>query len=336
MNKRRLIGMAAVVGVVTVAAILWRIGPWSDDTYDGTVVASGTIDATEVEVAFRMSGILQSRPVDEGSVVRMGEVLAELDPREMAARVHRARATEQAALARLKDLERGYRPEEIAEARAQVELARVSREFLEEEAKRSVALHETGALSRQRRDKDVTAAAVAREEHRAAQERLRLLQAGYRAETVNAARAEFERAQAELAAALVDLEDLQARSTIAGTVTRKHAEPGETVAAGRPVLTVTDLAQSWVRVYIPEQEIGKVRLGAPAAIRIDTFPEREFVGRVSYVASEAEFTPKNVQTQEERVKLVFAVNVTADNPAGVLKPGMPADVYIRTDGDLHP
>ena len=102
------------------------------------------------------------------------------------------------------------------------------------------------------------------------------------------------------------------------------------------MLTVTDLARPWVRVYIPEHQIGRVRVGAAASIEVDTFPDRKFDGRVSYVASQAEFTPKNVQTQEERVKLVFAVNVTADNPDGVLKPGMPADVYIRTDGGPQP
>jgi len=335
MNRVRWLGVAAVAAAI-VAVASWRFGPWSVTPDAGTVMASGTIDATEVAVSFRMPGILQARPVDEGSIVRMGQVLAELDPREMIARVHSAKAAEQTALARLKDLEQGYRPEEIAEARAQVELARASREFLEEEAARSEALFATGALSRQRRDKDATAAIVAREQHRAAQERLRLLQAGYREETVNAARAQLAEAQAALAAANVDLEDLQAKSTIDGTVTRKHAEPGETLAAGRPVLTVTDLAQPWVRVYIPEHQIGRVRVGAAASIAVDTFPDRKFDGRVSYVASQAEFTPKNVQTQEERVKLVFAVNVTADNPDGVLKPGMPADVYIRTDGGPQP
>lgn len=335
MNRVRWLGVAAVAAAI-VAVASWRFGPWSVTPDADTVMASGTIDATEVAVSFRMPGILQARPVDEGSIVRMGQVLAELDPREMIARVHSAKAAEQTALARLKDLEQGYRPEEIAEARAQVELARASREFLEEEAARSEALFATGALSRQRRDKDATAAIVAREQHRAAQERLRLLQAGYREETVNAARAQLAEAQAALAAANVDLEDLQAKSTIDGTVTRKHAEPGETLAAGRPVLTVTDLAQPWVRVYIPEHQIGRVRVGAAASIAVDTFPDRKFDGRVSYVASQAEFTPKNVQTQEERVKLVFAVNVTADNPDGVLKPGMPADVYIRTDGGPQP
>ena len=171
MNRVRWMVVAAAAAAI-LAVVLWRFGPWTAPPDADTVMASGTIDATEVAVSFRMPGILQTRPVDEGSVVRMGQVLADLDPREMAARVHRARAAEQAALARLKDLERGYRPEEIAEARAQVELARASRQFLEEEAARSEALFETGALSRQRRDKDATAAIVAREQHHAAQERL--------------------------------------------------------------------------------------------------------------------------------------------------------------------
>lgn len=333
MNKHRLVWTVGIAGLAALIVASWRLALWRGAAEIDEVVASGTIDATEVEIAFRMPGILQRRPVEEGSVVKQGEVLAELDAREMEARVNRARATEQAALARLRDLESGYRPEEIAEARANVELARANSVFLADEAVRSAALFESGALSRQRRDKDATAAAVAREQMQAAEQRLRMLLAGYRGETVNAARAELELARAELAAALVDLEDLQARARFDGTVTREHAEPGETVAAGRPVLTVTDLAQAWVRVYIPEQDIGRVRLGAPATIRVDTFPDRGFDGRVTYVASEAEFTPKNVQTQEERVKLVFAVNVTADNPDGVLKPGMPADVYIRSGND---
>ena len=132
-----------------------------------------------------------------------------------------------------------------------------------------------------------------------------------------------------MAAARVAWEDLQVKSTVAGVVTRTHAEVGETLGAGRPVVTVTDISKPWVRVYIPENQIGKVRLGAAAKIKIDTYPDREFAGRVSYVSSQAEFTPKNVQTQEERVKLVFAVNVTLDNRDGTLKPGMPADVYYR-------
>ena len=121
---------------------------------------------------------------------------------------------------------------------------------------------------------------------------------------------------------------MQLQAPRAGTVTRTHAEPGETLAAGRPVLTLTDLARPWVRVYIPEHEIGRVRLGAPATITVDSHPGESIDGRVRYVAPQAEFTPKNVQTKEQRVKLVFAVDVEAANARGILKPGMPADVRI--------
>lgn len=326
MNKRIVIVGILAAGVG--AALLWKLAPWGPHPDDGKVFASGTIDATEIAVSFRVPGILRSRPVDEGNRVKPGDMLATLDEREAVARLHQAEAAQQAARARLNDLRQGYRPQEIAEARAQVEQARANRVNLEEEAMRSEALFLGGATSRQRRDKDGTAAAVAVQQLNGTQERLKLLQSGFRPETINAAQAQFDEARAAVEAARVAREDLQARSPVEGVITRTHAEAGETVGAGRPVLTVTDVSRPWVRVYIPENQIAKVRVGAVAKVKVDTFPEREFDGRVSYVSSQAEFTPKNVQTQEERVKLVFAVNVTLENRDGTLKPGMPADVYI--------
>lgn len=328
MNKKIVIVGILAAGIG--AAVLWKLAPWEARPDDGTVFASGTMDATEIAVSFRMPGILHSRPVEEGSRVKSGELLAALDERESVARLHQVEAAQQAAQAHLKDLEQGYRPQEIAEARAQTGQAQANLANLEEEARRSEALFHGGATSQQRRDKDRTAAAVATEQHRAAQERLKLLLGGYRPETINAARAQFDEAQAAVEAARVSREDLQVKSPVDGVITRTHAEVGETLGAGRPVVTVTDISRPWVRVYIPENQIGKVRLGAAAKIKVDTFPNREFDGRVSYVSSQAEFTPKNVQTQEERVKLVFAVNVTLDNRDGTLKPGMPADVTIAT------
>lgn len=331
MSKRGLIVLIALAGLVLAGAALWKIKPWTTPADSGAVIASGTVEATEVSISFRMAGILRNRPVDEGSVVKVGELLAELDTREANARLQQALAAEQAAQARLKDLAQGYRPEEIAEAQAQVQHAEVNLRNLEEELDRSERLFGLGFISHEKRDKDAAAVAMAAAQYRAAAQRLKLLRGGFRKETIAVARAQLAEAQAAVEAARVALEDLRVTSTINGTVTRKHAEPGEMLATGRPVVTITDLAQPWVRVYIPEQRIGKVRLGAPARIKVDTFPNREFAGRVSYVSSQAEFTPKNVQTQEERVKLVFAVNVSADNPDGILKPGMPADVYIQTD-----
>jgi len=326
MNKKIVIVGVLVAGIG--AAALWKFAPWTARPDDGAVFASGTMDATEIAVSFRMPGILRSRPVEEGSRVKPGELLATLDERESTARLRQAEAAQQTAQARLKDLEQGYRPQEIAEARAQVEQALANQANLEQEARRSAALFEGGAASQQRSDKDRTAAAVATQQLTAAKERLQLLQSGYRPETINAARAQLDEARAAVEAARAVWEDLQVRSPVEGVVTRTHAEVGETVGAGRPVATVTNISKPWVRVYIPENQIGKVRLGAAAKIKVDSFPARDFDGRVSYVSSQAEFTPKNVQTQEERVKLVFAVNVTLDNRDGTLKPGMPADIYI--------
>ncbi len=330
MNKKLIIAGALVAGI-GVAALSY-FAPWAAPQDTGTVFGSGTVDATEVAAAFRVAGILSQRPVEEGSLVKAGELLAALDERESVARLHQAEAAQQAAEARLRDLEQGYRPQEIAEAQALVAQTRANQTNLEEEARRSEALFQGGATSQQRRDNDRTAAIVATQQHRAAQERLKLLQGGYRPGVINTARAQLGEAQAAVAAARVAREDLQVKSTVAGVVTRTHAEVGETLGAGRPVVTVTDISKPWVRVYIPENQIGKVRLGAAAKIKIDTFPDREFAGGVSYVSSQAEFTPKNVQTQEERVKLVFAVNVTLDNRDGTLKPGMPADVFIEAEG----
>jgi len=327
MNKKKMVIAAILVSVLGTLA-LWRLGPWSGRRDGGSVLASGTVDATEVVVSFRVAGILRDRPVEEGSRVKVGDLLGSLDDREATARLHQAEAAEQAAQARLKDLQSGYRPQEIAEARAQVELARTNLMNLEVESQRSETLFGGGAISRQRRDKDTTMAAVAVEQHRAAQERLKLLQSGYRPATIQAARAQLGEAQAAVEAARVLLEDLRVTTPVEGLVTRTHAERGETLGAGRPVATVTDISKPWVRVYIPENLIGRIRVGASARIKVDTFPGREFAGRVSYVSSKAEFTPKNVQTQEERVKLVFAVNVAMDNRGGAIKPGMPADVYI--------
>ena len=137
MNKRHLIGGVLVVAIVVSAAALWKTKPWVTQADSGWVVASGTVDATEMSIAFRVPGILRNRLVDEGSIVKAGEVLAELDTREASARLRQAQAAERAAQARLKDMEQGYRPPEIAEGKAQVQLAHANLANLQEEAKRS-------------------------------------------------------------------------------------------------------------------------------------------------------------------------------------------------------
>ena len=142
------------------------------------------------------------------------------------------------------------------------------------------------------------------------------------------ARSQLDQARAALRTAEVRLNDLTADAPVSGTVLSRNVEAGETVAAGAAVYTIGDLENPWVKVYVNETKLGMVKLGQKAQVFVDTFPGKAYEGRITYIASEAEFTPKNVQTQEERVKLVFGVKVSVTNVNDELKPGMPADVKI--------
>jgi HlyD family secretion protein len=194
-------------------------------------------------------------------------------------------------------------------------------------------LHEGGAASEESLDKARMAVEVASSQHRQAEEQVRILESGSRPETIEARRAQA--AQAEAAVATMDaiLANMTVRAPFNGIVTVRHREPGEIVAAGAPILTVMNPDDQWVKIYVPETRIGAVRIGQPATITTDTFPNKPYRGAVVFIASEAEFTPKTVQTSQERVKLVYAVKVrVTDDPTRDLKPGMPADVRLGGPG----
>ena len=172
---------------------------------------------------------------------------------------------------------------------------------------------------------------AARAEVRVARERLALVEAGPRSGQVDTARAQLAQAEAALAQARARLADTRIEAPMDGVVLRKNLEPGATAAPGAAIVTLVDPTDLWLRAYIPETDLGRVRLGQPARVTVDAFPGQPFEGRVTEVASAAEFTPRNVQTQKERVNLVFRVRVAIANPDGRLKPGMPADAVIATD-----
>jgi HlyD family secretion protein len=144
----------------------------------------------------------------------------------------------------------------------------------------------------------------------------------------DAATSQLEFSRAALRTADVRLRDSVLFSPLSGAVLRKNAEEGETVAAGAPVFTIGDLDNPWIKVYVKEDKLGLVKLGQKAEVSVDTFPDKKYEGTITFISSEAEFTPKNVQTREERVKLVFGIKVSVRNENHELKPGMPADVRI--------
>ncbi|HEY7728983.1 MAG TPA: efflux RND transporter periplasmic adaptor subunit [Candidatus Eisenbacteria bacterium] len=327
---RRLILPAAAA--ILVAAVLLVVV--LNHAREGSALfASGTVEATEARLGFQAAGRIERVLVREGDTVRAGAELAFLDRAETEARREQARAQVRAAEAQLLELTRGYRPEEVQQAKAAMEAAEQRYEDATRDRDRTGRLKEGGAVSQEALDKAQVAYDVAKSAYEQARDQYRLLESGPRRERIEAARAQVHQAEAAVRAIDALLANLTARSAFDGVVTVRHREPGEIIAAGSPVLTVMNRDDRWVRIYVPETRIGAVRLGLPAAITTDTFRRKVFHGEVSYISSEAEFTPKAVQTSEERVKLVYAVKVRiTDDPGYGLKPGMPADVRLDLPG----
>lgn len=325
-NPRLLIAVPVVIAVaVLIVVALVRRGAG-----DGALEASGTVEAIEAELGFTVPGRIEAVAVQEGDTVRAGDELAHLDRAETLARRDQAAAQARAARAALLELQRGARPEEIAQARAAAQAAEDRLAEARREFERMEALRKGDVVSVQDYDKSKTAFDVAGANARQAREALQMTEAGPRRERIEAARASHASAEAQVASLEATLANMVIRAPFAGLVTVKHHEPGEIVQAGAAAVTLLNRDDRWVKIYVPETRIGAVGVGQKASITTDTYAGRTFEGEVSYVASQAEFTPKTVQTREERVKLVYAVKVRiTGDPGHVLKPGMPADVVLE-------
>ena len=315
-----------VVVLVAVVAVLALVRRANDR---GRLTASGTVEATEAQLGFQAPGRIVAVRAREGDRVRAGDTLAVLDRAEAEARRQQAAAQVAAVRALLDEMERGSRREEVAQARAGRDAARQRLDDAQRDFDRAQELIRTQVVSQQTFDKARTALDVARNQFQQADEQYQLVAAGPRRERIAAQRAAVAQAEAALRTADAQLANMVVRAPFAGVVTVRHREPGEVVQAGSAVLSLLDREDRWVRIYVSEARIGAVHVGQKAEITTDTFKGRPYAGEVVYISSEAEFTPKNVQTREERVKLVYAVKVRiAGDPGYELKPGMPADVRL--------
>jgi HlyD family secretion protein len=308
---------------------------------DGMLRVSGHVEATEVQVAPEVGGRLLELRVDEGDRVNPGDVVARLDARDTQLQIERARAERSAADAQVRLLRAGARPEDIRQAEAQVQAAAADAASLEVEVQaaqtdltRFDALLEANAGSEKQRDDararvDVGSGRMraARERVSAARETVARLKAGARREEVEAAVARVAVADAQIAVLEKALADAEVVATVGGTVTQKLADSGELATPRAPILIVTDLDHAWANLFVPEPMIPRITLGQPATVFTDAGGEG-LPGKVTYVSPRAEFTPRNVQTADERSRLVYRIKVSVDNRAGVLKPGMPVDAEL--------
>ncbi len=292
---------------------------------------SGNIEVIQVEASFRVAGKVLERPVDEGQVVQAGQLLARLDAKDLEQQVAMRHADAATARAALDALLAGSRKEEIEASKAALEQANADLKRLEPDEVRLRDLQQKGILSI--RDYEATRALLeaARAKVRQADQQYTLVRIGPRKEDIDQARARFEQAQQALALAQTQLGYATLTAPTSGVILSKNIEPLEYVAPGTSVVTLANLDQVWLRAYLEESDLGRVKVGQKASITTDTYPGKRYEGRVSFISSEAEFTPKSVQTRKERSRLVYRIKIDIRNLAMELKPGMPADAEIELE-----
>ena len=303
--------------------------------------ATGHVEATEVRLAPEVGGRIVELAVDEGDRVSKGMVVLRLDDRDFELAVQRARAEHAQAQAQLDLLRAGARPEDIAQAQAQAqaardELAAARAELAAAEAdlERFESLLRAKAGSRKQRDDAETRRNVARERVQAAESRVRAadqatarLRSGARPQEIEAARARVTAAATVVATAERALTDTTLEAPIDGVVTEKLVSVGEVIAPRAPAVVIADLARAWADVFVAEPAIPRLRLNQPAQVFTDAGGS-PIEGTVTYISPKAEFTPRNVQTAEERSKLVYRVRISVNNDEGILKQGMPVEAVL--------
>lgn len=394
MKKIRLV---IIFAVVLAAGLISYYQFWRNHALQGTVISvSGNIEATTVDVSFKIAGKIEKLLVEEGDLVKEGQLIAILEHKDLLAQMTKAEASLEAAKSRLPSLQKniefqdkasnqeisqaeagvqaagsrlqqllsGSRPQEIQAAKAEVDQTLAEMEKRKADMERAQKLHQSQFISTQEWDAARTAYDAALANHRRAKEHYALVMEGPRKEEIDTARAQLSQAQAALRLAKTrkiqvdalrrDLQTAEAQvkeassaleviktqieysklyAPASGVILVKNAEPGEYLVPGGAVITLGDLDRPWLKAFIAETDLGRVKLGQKVSVTTDSFPGKVYEGTITFISSEAEFTPKNVQTTKERVKLVYRIKVSLPNPKHELKPGMPADAQIHLSNE---
>jgi len=387
--KKRLILIGFLALLLGVGALVYR--GQREERLTG-LYYSGTIEATQANLAFQVSGRVQEVMLDEGQVVEKGQLIAVLDRQEFSARrdqarsdlirsreglkqletvldlnrkilpteVERVAAAVRALESQLAELEAGYRIQEVEQARYAYEQAQFALDEARKNKARFDRLFERKIIAEKDKDATDLRFETALKEYERAKKAYELFKEGYRQESietarsklaegraalkqsrenlkkieaveseVKAAKAQVLSAQAALELADIQLSHCELSAPFQGIIVSRNVEPGEVVSPGQEVMSVADLSKVDLKVFVAETEIGMVKPGQQAEVKIDTFPARAYRGTVSFISPEGEFTPKVIQTHKERVKLVYLVKIIIPNPNLELKPGMPADAWFK-------
>jgi HlyD family secretion protein len=320
------------LGAVLVLVAALGAAGWYFFTRDGEeetpLVLQGNIDVRQVNLSFMVGGRIETLAVDEGDPVKAGQVMATLDKRYFQDDLQLVRARRDNAAAILARLEHGSRPEEIAQARAQLGQQEAVLQRARANLKRGEELAPGGGISKEDLDLRREAVKVGEANVAYAQQVLRLAEIGPRQEDIDAARAQLGEQQAAVIQSERRLADSDLIAPNNGVLLTRAREKGAIVQAGETVFTLTLASPVWVRTYVNERDLGLVQPDMKAAVTTDTAPNRPYTGHIGFISPTAEFTPKTVETRELRTDLVYRLRVVVDNPDGGLRQGMPVTVSL--------
>lgn len=315
-----------VICIISVSILSYGCNRDSSNLIEST----GTVEATEVDIRSEASGKILALYFDEGDWVKKGDVIAEIDHEKLDIELTQAKARLAETEAQLTLLIKGLRDKEVERASETLLESKVLLKDNKREYTRIQKLYEEEVVDLGSRDKAEAAYEAAQKRYEIAKKNYEIALEGSRKEEIQAGEAVKEAAEAQVKLIERRIEDATITIPIDGVISERYVELGELMSVGSLIATVIDLTHVWVMTYVSEKNLGKVKLGRQGKIMVDSFPHKEFIGKVTYISPEAEFTPKNIQTKEERVKLVFGVKIEVDNPDQELKPGMPADAVIET------
>ena len=334
--KKRIVIIVFIILFVTVGLLVY-FGQKNNQQKE--LSYSGTIETTQAKLSFQVPGRVAQVNIQEGQSVTKDQIIAELDRAEFESRYDQAKANLDRAqkakhqLETVLDISKRTLPTEVARATANVTSVQDTLKDAEKNYKRFEELFGKGVVTEKERDTMKLAYEVAKSKLTESESILKLAQgnltkidaAGQDIETANA---QINANKAALNQASIQLSYTQLKSPMDGVVTSRNIEPGETVNAGREVITISDLSRVDLKIFVDETEIGKVKPNQKVEVKVDTFPGKIYTGYVSFISPEGEFTPKIIQTKKERVKLVYLVKVSIVNPSFELKSGMPADALL--------
>lgn len=320
--------MKSLIILASIALLTLTSGCGNNGQRD-SIEASGTIESTDVVISSKTSGEILKFNFNEGERVSANDTILIIDHELLDIQLQQSNALRDAAEAQLNLMLAGARKEDIIQAEENLKQAEVNFKLAEKDKNRMQSLYESRSITQKQYDDAVARYELMNAQFKAAQENYSKVKKIFRPEEINQAKANLNKAIAGVELLKKNIRDCYVISPIDGFIVKTFVEKGETVSPMSSLFKVSDLDEIELEIYVSEEELGYVKLGQKAEISVDTFKDKIFEGKVIYISPEAEFTPKNIQTKDERTKLVFAVKISIPNKNYELKSGMPADAVIK-------